>query len=168
MDADLGGLKHSNVAKLALCDDWKHVHWITAFDEQRTLLRMADTRILPVLPRVLSAEQWIAFGSSIEYWSYINREGGMEICPLSSGDFIADTKIHLSQRKLDEMLLAAEADAIIGLLAEAMSDIVPAGLKKSEFYKIMNDSCNLARTYNVKEYSDSVSLAVAACLTVGG
>jgi hypothetical protein len=55
---------------VTLKEAWAKLHWICAVDDQRMLLRMADTRILPVLPRVLTPKQWAAFTQSTQVKEY--------------------------------------------------------------------------------------------------
>jgi hypothetical protein len=152
---------------ITLKDDWANLHWVCAEDEQNMLLRLADTRILPVLPQVLTPEQWSAFTAPLEHWLLINREGQLVTCPLANKCVIASKKIKLTQAQLDALLHVSEADAVIDLLVENMPEIIPVNIKKSQLYKIVNESCVLAQAHRIEVFSDTVSLAVAACLTSG-
>lgn len=152
---------------MTLKEGWANLHWICTADEQRMLLRMADTRILPMLPQVLTAAQWAAFTAPLEHWLLINREGQLVTCPLAAKDTTSSTKIELTQAQLDTLLQAAEADAVIDLFVENMPEIIPADIKKSQLYNLIDESCQLAQAYQIQTFSDTVSLAVAACLTSG-
>jgi hypothetical protein len=157
----------SRKPSMTLKEDWANLHWITDADNQRMLLRLADTRILPNLPQVLTPEQWAAFTAPLAHWLVINREGQLVTCPLAAKETIASGPIQLTQAQMDALMQAAEADAVIDLLAESMPNIIPADIKKSRFYTLVNDSCQLAQAHQIEAFDDTVSLAVAACLTSG-
>lgn len=150
-----------------LTETWASLHWVTAVDKQRMLLRLADTRILPMLPQILSSDQWAAFTAPLEHWLFINREGKLNNCPLAPENTRAVPHIQLSQAQLDLLLQAAEADAVIDLIVDCMSDIIPIDIKNSHFFKLINESCQLAQAHQIEAFPDTVSLAVAACLTSG-
>lgn len=150
-----------------LSQHWEKLHWVDTPDNQRMLLRLADTRVLPMLPKVLASDQWSAFAAPLQHWYFINREGRLSSCPLPNNEQPAHPPLHLSQNQLNALVQAAEPDAVIDLLMEQMQDIVPLSLKKSEFYALVSEACGLGCEYGVESFPDTVSLAVAACLSQG-
>lgn len=146
---------------------WENLHWVSDVDNQPMMLRIADTRILPSLPAILNPAQWAALTSSIAHWLYINREGQLNALALAPKTVKADEKIKLTQAQLNEFLTAAEPDALIDFLVDNMPDVMPANLKGSAIYELIKQSCKIAHTYKVEAFNDRVSLAVAACLTLG-
>ncbi len=151
----------------SLAKKWADLHWIYSEDDQRMLLRLADTRILPELPHALSSEQWAAFTADLNHWYYINRQGLLAACSLAAKDITPSSQIRLTQGQLDILLEASEPDTVIDLIVEGMQEIIPSHLKKSEFYSLIYKTCELGRLHGVEIFSDTVSLAVAACLTSG-
>lgn len=151
----------------ALKEQWKNLHWATDADGQRMLLRFADTRVLPVLPQVLTPEQWAAWTAPLAQWWTIDRSGKPASCPLAARDVAPCSEIALTQAQLNQLLQAAEPDAVIQLLKEKMSDIVPKDLLKSRLHDMIAASCALAQAHGIDNFSDVVALAVAACLTKG-
>ena len=150
-----------------LNERWQDLHWVTDADGQRMLLRVADTRILPALPQILEREQWSAFTSTLELWLYVNREGQLTPNVLAPKDSGMCKEIRLTHAQLELMLQAAEPDAIADLIVENMPEIVPAGLKNSQFHSLVRETCVLAQNQQVQVFADVVSLSVAACLTEG-
>lgn len=146
---------------------WENLHWVSTDDGQRMLLRMADTRILPILPQVLTSTQWAAFTTPLACWLYINRYGQLVSCSLEPEETPVSVPIRLSQLQLDRLLNAAETDAVFNLVTERMADIIPAGMNPIQLYHLIEESCLLAQAHQIEIYSDTVALAVAACLSCG-
>jgi hypothetical protein len=157
----------STAPPAALVEAWLPLHWVHDDDNQRMLLRVADTRVVPVLARVLTPAQWAAWTASIAHWLIIDRSGQLVTCSLAEQSAAPETSIQLTRAQLDQMILAAEPDAIIDLLAQSMPDVLPATLPKSQLYGLIAESCALAHRCGVEVYSDIVALAVAACISEG-
>lgn len=157
----------SDIPLEKLCDVWRSLHWITAADTQRMLLRLADTRTLTILPKVLSPAQWAAFSGPVTKWVALNREGGLiSLAPAKLNETKAKS-IHLDHDQLGVLLAASEPDNILSLISDSMSDIIPHEMQGSQRYEIVYRSCALAREHNVENWADVVSLSVAAFLTEG-
>ncbi|KRB83699.1 DUF4123 domain-containing protein [Duganella sp. Root198D2] len=150
-----------------LCQSWEPLHWITAIDHQKMLLRLADTRILAELPRILEPSQWAAFAAPVTQWAVVNRSGRLTPLPLPAPDAAKASSIHLLHEQLAALLSAAEPDNILALIVDSMSDILPQDLPGSRAYAMVSDSCALARKHEVTNWADVVSLSVAAFLTEG-
>lgn len=151
----------------AIVEEWSGLHWVNTLDDQKMLMRFADTRILPILCQTLSPDQLAAFTRHIEVWSYINREGQLKDAPLPPPGICAARYIHLSQDQLNLLMQLSEPDAVIDLIAEGMPEIIPRNFKKAEFYELVATACKLGQRYGVTEFPDTVSLSVSACLSNG-
>lgn len=157
----------SRIGLNKLCVSWEGLHWITAVDQQRMLLRLADTRVLAELPTIFKQAQWAALSASIVEWKIVNREGSLSPLALSPEDATTVDKIHLEHQQLADLLSAAEPDNILSLIVDSLPDILPQDLPGSQTYAMVSDSCALARRHDVTNWADVVSLAVAAFLTEG-
>jgi len=157
----------SRVDLNTLCQLWEPLHWITAIDHQKMLLRLADTRILVELPGILEPSQWAAFAEPVTHWAVVNRSGGLTPLALPAPDATKAQNIHLQHEQLAALLSAAEPDNILALIVDSMPDILPQDLPGSQAYAMVSDSCALARRYEVTNWADVVSLSVAAFLTEG-
>jgi hypothetical protein len=157
----------SRVALNDLCDAWRPLHWITAVDDQRMLLRLADTRVLSGLSQALKPDQWAAIAAPVACWVAVNRTGRLKSLNLPKPDELRAQKIQLDQDQLGTLLASAEPDNVLSLISESMSDVFPAGMRGSQRYEMVSESCALARKHGIENWSDIVSLSVAAFLTKG-
>jgi len=146
---------------------WEKVHWVHDADKTQMLLRIADTRSLPNIATILTPKQWAILTKLLAHWLYVNREGQLEALTLADITVEADDDITLSQTQLNAITDSAEPDAVIDFLVDGMSDIIPDTLERSAFYKLIEQSCTLAKQHNVDTFSDQISIAVSACLTKG-
>lgn len=150
-----------------LRESWQDLHWITAVDRQRMLLRLADTRILATLPQTLKENQWTAFSEPIEQWVIVNRTGGLTQLDLSTPSGAKAPTIHLEHTQLEALLSAAEPDNVLAMLTDSMPDILPMDIRDSARYRIVAQSCEMARAFDITNWTDVVSLSVAAFLSEG-
>ncbi|WP_431478974.1 hypothetical protein [Massilia eburnea] len=157
----------SRIELKELSESWEPLHWITAVDHQRMLLRLADTRTLAVLPQVLKPAQWAAISGSVAQWAIIDRLGNLAPLSVPQTEAARVPTIHLEHDQLAALLSSAEPDNVLSLLSDSMSDILPKDMSGSMRYETVADSCELARKYDVSNWSDIVSLAVAAFLSHG-
>ncbi|WP_374581477.1 DUF4123 domain-containing protein [Pseudoduganella sp.] len=150
-----------------LCTEWEPLHWITVVDQQRMLLRLADTRTLSELPRVLTPQQWSAIAGSVAEWLILDRGGCLTPLVVPKPLNGAPTRINLDQAQLGALLAAAEPDNVMSMISTSMSDILPTGMLNSERYAYIALSCEIARKYEVSNWADVVSFSVAAFLSEG-
>jgi hypothetical protein len=150
-----------------LKEAWKDLHWVSDADGQPMVLRIADTRTLPSIATILSAQQWAALTAPLAHWLYVNREGQLKALVLAPKAVQAEATIKLTQMQLNAFLEAAEPDALIDFLVDNMRDVIPVNIKGSALYELIKDICNIAQMHEVEAFNDKVSLAVAACLTLG-
>lgn len=146
---------------------WEEAHWVSDADNERMLLRFADTRTLPNIATILSPSQWAILTQSLEHWLYINREGHLQALPLAPKELLADDEIKFTQHQINDFLSSAEPDAVVDFIATDMRDVIPEGMKRSVFYALVVQTYKLAQKHHVQAFNDIVSLAVAACLTMG-
>lgn len=145
---------------------WRLLHMVSVIDEQEMLLRFADTRILSYLPQVLTPSQWRTLCGTLSCWAYFDRSGRLVICNIPNVDWSTE-KLSITKEQLEKLLDASHPDMLMALIAESMSDIIPADGSVSERYHMIKDSFELARRNEVKDNSDILALAVAAYLTKG-
>jgi hypothetical protein len=107
------------------------------------LLRFADTRVLAVLPHILEPTQWRAYTEPLAYWLVLERDGLFTSLKMAQEDIKSDEVIRLSQPQIDTLLQASQPDAIIDLLRETMSDIVPNEIRNSALHALITASCEL-------------------------
>ncbi len=157
----------SHIEVEELLESWRPLHWISAVDHQRMILRLADTRTLAALPNVLTPTQWAAISGHLARWVIINRTGTLTSLPLPEPNTLKASAIHLDQNQLSALLNVAEPDNILSLLSESMSEILPEEMSGSERHIMVSKSCDLARKFEIKNWPDLVSLSVAAFLTKG-
>lgn len=157
----------SRVELEELCKSWCPLHWITAVDHQRMILRLADTRTLAALPQVLTPAQWAAISGQLATWVIVDRTGAPASLPLPGSDLLKVSAIHLEHNQLSTLLEVAEPDNILSLLSESMSDVLPKDMPGSARHIMVSKSCELARRFEISNWSDVVSLSVAAFLTKG-
>ena len=157
----------SSLALSDLCEAWRQLHWITAIDNQRMLLRLADTRVLIKLSQVLEPAQWTAFAGPVVKWVAVNRNGRLTTLARPHQNDIPVQKIHLDQDQLGKLLAAAEPDNILALISGTMSEVIPEEMRGSQRYETAAQSCAMARKSGISEWSDIVSLSVAAFLSNG-
>lgn len=157
----------SRVPLDSLSEHWKSLHRVDVLDHGHMLLRIADTRVLAVLPRILDPAQWRAYTEPLAHWLVLERGGKLAALPMAPDDLTADEAIQLRQRQVDALLQASQPDAIIDLLMETMSDIVPDEIRNADFHKLIQASCELAESHGIENFADTFALAVAACITIG-
>ena len=157
----------SRVPLAELSKHWRSLHRVNVVDDQKMLLRFADTRVLSVLPEILTPSQWLSYSAPLVCWLVLERTGTFTEIPLAPAGALPDQDIKLSGPQVDALLMASQPDAIIELLKNAMSDVVPDSLRNSDFYELISGSCQLAALHGIELFADVFSLAVAACLTMG-
>lgn len=139
---------------------------VSVVDEQEMLLRFADTRTLSYLPQVLTSPQWGAICGGVSYWTYFDRSARLVTCNIPDINH-RPAKVVITKEQLEKFLDASQPDALMALMGESMSDIVPTDRPISERYRMVLNSCELAKRYEVENDADVFALAVAAYLTKG-
>lgn len=157
----------SRIPLAELSEHWRSLHRVSVVDEQKMLLRFADTRVLSVLPEILTPSQWLSYSAPLASWLVLERTGTFTEIALAPAGALPDQEIKLSEYQVDALLAASQPDAIIELLKNSMSDVVPDSLRNSAFYELIRGSCQLAALHGIELFADVFSLAVAACLTMG-
>jgi uncharacterized protein (DUF2345 family) len=172
IDCLLKALKSGTALAVAEC------HWklsdrigghctVSVVDHERMLLRLADTRVLAVLPHILEPTQWRAYTEPLAYWLVLERDGLFTSLKMAQEDIKSDEVIRLRQPQINTLLQASQPDAIIALLRETMSDIVPNEIRNSALHALITASCELSVAHGIEVFADTFALAVAACLTMG-
>ena len=139
-------------------------------DNHRAILRVADTRVLPVLRRVLDAQQAAAYFRLARGWWHLDRR--CELVEIELPTEVASPEGHESRWLLDDrqqaaMIDAAEPDAVLALLREHD----PEGLRKltrSEEHGYVVDAIEAAKRWKIDSTRDCaiycmLTLELGAC-----
>jgi hypothetical protein len=153
----------------ALRTAWQSCIYPICEDEQRFLLRFADTRIAVTLPHALSSSNWHLLAQPVSEWWIINRFGMPEKLSMPAPETAAEAvpvDLQLNMAELDALMQRGQPDAVINFLAESFPEVIP---KKhgTAFYARVVEVCDLAATHKIESFPDVTSLALAICLTDG-
>jgi Domain of unknown function (DUF4123) len=84
------------------------------------VLRYFDTRTLPLLPRLLTADQYARFVLSIASWTYLDRKGALQRLPLAAvpaeGKAYVQHRLQLDEAQETMLINDGLTDAVIDLL----------------------------------------------------
>lgn len=123
-------------------------------DEQRFLLRFADTRVLPALVAALDESQRRQFLGSISAWRHLTPDG--RVATLAGpGEACGAGPLRLSAGQFAALVEVSEPDAILGALRERGA--IPAGLSPSAAYQRVADSLCRASKQGVLQPADRIT-----------
>ena len=148
-------------------DDFRNFYMVSTDDNQEMLLRFADTRVLPNLQSVLTADQWGALCRNIVCWYYIGRDGRVAECRISNLSTGTCSQLKLSNHQVDKLVELSYPDILMSRIVESMPEAIPVSIARSSLYKLIADAYNIARNYSIENEADIFSLAIAGCLTAG-
>ena len=159
----------SRIPAWALGKRWLPLHHAHTNDKQRLLLRIADTRTLPLLPDILEPAQWAAIAAPLAHWFYVNREGAVVAGLLPEPTTVAPpTILRLSQAQLNAMVKACEPDAALDLLADQMPEVFAPNVSHGKLHDyIKRKTFGLIDRHGIENWTDKVSLVAAELLTNG-
>jgi Domain of unknown function (DUF4123) len=108
-------------------------------DMQTYGLRIADCRILSVLPQVLTMQQWTYLTSPIALWKIHTRKGELTPLPVKTAESTIEDEyaFTLNADQVDALVHASEADA---LLAHLGLDLNIVG-NESHQYWVLSQTC---------------------------
>jgi hypothetical protein len=94
------------------------------------LLRVFDTRTLPALPEILTAEQYKAFMFGMEAWWFLDRRGTMRRMPSPTADApLASGPLKLDEAQEQALVNDGLTDAVIDMMISqrhpALLDLTP-------------------------------------------
>jgi hypothetical protein len=136
-------------------------------DGQRFVLRLADTRILPMLIGVLDKTQLAPLSAITNWWS-IDRNGELEKLQIQD-KVICDRSIPpvtfpilpLANSQFSTLLDAAEADSII----EQLRLVTPehcAAFEPGDLHRFVSKQLRYAQLFNVEYTPDRVAYCIGA------
>ncbi|MNX66125.1 hypothetical protein D3C86_972080 [compost metagenome] len=146
---------------------WDPLHWVQTEDGQALLLRFADTRVLPVLPRVLHPGQWALLVGPLEQWVHVSRDGLPALCEASSVTAGPERQIALTNDQIGALIAAAEPDAMQDYMFEHLPDVMPEGTTPLQCYRWAADTHRLATDHGIDAWADRIALLCAHALTQG-
>jgi len=151
------GVSAGEIAK-----QWKSLHFIYPEDGERYMLRFADTRTLPNLPRFLSVLQWQAFHQNIAEWHIIGRQGKPEEILLEKTDKRPPFKLSLTEKQFAKMVELDEPDVALSSINRAELDIIPENMTGFCLYDLICRSLEKTAEHGITHWSDKVSLIILA------
>jgi len=122
--------------------------------DMRVILRFSDARILRPLHDVLSDAQRAAFFSVFNAWCYLDRSEQLQALPLppdAASHFVAP--LTLSQAQEDQLLAAAEPDAVLQLLREEVGEEL-AAVERKRRHGFVVAQLALARIWGLESAAD--------------
>jgi len=136
-------------------------------DEQSALLRISDTRILPIVQSLLSDIERAQFFSSVSQWWYFDRQERLQCisCELAQGSDMWRTPWRLTPVQESALLMAAEPDTVLALLHEQ----VPAKLQtlpRPQRHEFVRDRMSEARAWGL-ESAEQHALYCLIALSLG-
>lgn len=150
-----------------LVESWHPYHWLHASDGQRLILRFADTRVLPVLPEILRAEQWAAIRAPISHWFHIDRSGNAVAC-VAAGDSVAvPPRLEVTQQQLDRFVEFAEPDAAADFIFSHAPELMPKNASGYDVHQHFGELLAFARKHRVELWADKMALITVDLLTRG-
>lgn len=161
----------SRIPARSLGKRWLPLHHVHTSDGQRLLLRLADTRTLPLLPEVLSPAQWAGIAAPLARWFLVNREGATVTIALpepTEGEAAPPSALRLSQVQIDALVKASEPDAALDLLADQMPEVFAPNVAHGKLHGyIKKKTFGLIEKYGIENWTDKVSLVAAELLSNG-
>lgn len=109
----------------------QHLHIITS-DGLPLLLRLADCRVLAMLPSVLTPEQWQQLTAPLGRWHIHGRDGKtVELTvPAEPGDAAPDdTQLRLSDAQIAQLADLSEPDAVLAAIGRTPEHVPVADLE---------------------------------------
>ena len=146
---------------------WQPLHWLHMKDKQRFLLRFFDTRVVAVLPEVLTARQWAAIAAPLAHWFYIDRDGAVKSAPPVAPATTRAPMLEMSQKQIDALMDFSAPDAAIDFLSDYSAELIPKEMLPSRFHRHITAVFELARKHHIESWPDQVGLVNAECITRG-
>ncbi|WP_150428746.1 DUF4123 domain-containing protein [Dechloromonas sp. CZR5] len=134
-------------------------------DDVHLYCRYTDTRILPALLDQLTENQTTTLGSTVRRWAWINREGKLsQKKSFPTPEEISDAPVpplSLDKRQFAEMMQAAEADLIFGMLRESSPEIIP-DTTPSDIHQRLSNLLDAGRERGVVDAPDQLQFVAIA------
>lgn len=137
-------------------------------DGQQFLLRFADTRILPVLDRILCKENNLEWRYGIAHWWQANRKGDLLALPDKDKDAKTTDKktlvLRMSDTSFNDLIDAGENDAIIDAIHDQNPDLLSDYLP-SNVYAVIDDLKPPMTEFQITNFPDRVMFCTTALAT---
>jgi hypothetical protein len=150
-----------------LVKQWEPLHRLHGSDNQKFLLRFADTRALATLPKVLKPEQWWTWHQNIVSWRLPDRNGYLTQLALEAKEHPPVRRMEIDDGQLARMLALSEADAMLNFIVKTNPDLLPAGLTGYGYFTMASKVLAKADRHGIEAWSDRVTLVGAALMTHG-
>lgn len=160
----------SQASPYDIAEHWARLHMALTKDREQFLLRIADTRTLPVLAKTFTPEQWRAWTQPLTRWLFIDRTGSLAALPMPEEEVRPHAApLVLADEQFDVFVESSEPDALIAFFDEQLSDLVPLPdeMRPSQWHGIVAASLELGREHGIDRLEDKVALVQVATMTDG-
>lgn len=132
-------------------------------DRQPALLRLSDTRILPVVHAVLSEAEHPLFFAPVSRWWYFDRQEQLQSIagPLEPGAGQWKPPWHMQAAQESALLRAAEADAVLALLREQAWDRLQT-VPRAQRHGFVSEQMRHARRWGIEATHEQALYCVIA------
>ncbi|MET3135126.1 hypothetical protein AAKU55_005429 [Oxalobacteraceae bacterium GrIS 1.11] len=158
----------SNLNLNALAKTFEYFLEINIVDEQKFLLRFADTRLLPLLDIVIRENTVFGWRQGVSHWWLPNRNGELDILPVylcdnnSAGN--ENNQFSLPQISFNKLVDAGESDAIIDVISDQNIDILKINYPSNN-YAIIQRLREKMLEFNIENFPDMVIFCTTALAT---
>ncbi len=148
---------------------WQPYVYPRFVDEQRLVLRFADTRVAAGLSTALSNGHWSGLTAGLQRWLIVGRVGALVSLigePTAPPPSETREPICLSVEELSALMECGEPDAVIGYLHKHCPELLPH-IGRARLHAQIAKACGLARTAGIRSFKDVTCLSQAVVLTDG-
>jgi hypothetical protein len=124
---------------------WDRLHYVRTEDDQRFLLRFADTRSLESLPYCLTTNHWAALFEPLSDWIAPDRAGKFRALPKPQRAAKPEAPEQLSNDTLGRLIRENRPDALISLWEKKRPELLPE-TGYSGFFEFLRRTC-----YNIDD-----------------
>lgn len=147
-----------------LRDDWQHLLAVETGEQERFLLRFADTRVLPTLALIDTI--WNRLAAPVLAWWIVGRNGQWQPLPQPATRIYDHEPLTIDEGAYARLISSGCADAMAAYLDEHFPDLL-AGRDGYANYLLLEQLANLCERSGIDGSGEQHALAVATMLTEG-
>lgn len=147
-----------------LRDAWQNMLEVETEDEERYLLRFADTRVLSAL--AVQEQIWKHLTTDVATWLTIGRDGELRDLALPASPEHNENALVIDNDGLSELLEAGHVDAMANYLHENFPESLTARDGAAN-YALLVEVSALCKKHEINGASEQNALALAVLLTNG-
>lgn len=156
----------SDLPLQALADSMRDVIEVETADGQPFVLRWADTRVSATLADVLTPEHWARLCRPLQSWLIVDRWGRDTALTMPKAERRANaqpgtsSRMRLTNDELAALLQRGEPDALIQVLGDQFSELLPQNNRVSLFEEVRH-VCEFATHCGITQTPDRLALVIA-------